>query len=344
MTRSLCRRTERNAMAETPSVEYTAPPDSQPQRYGLVCAYIGSKSVLEISQQAHQQVTRDKEILREAILFEQKFDLVVANHLDLEKTLNNLAAETMIHQDQGYLDFQNAMLLINQQVNNLLSACRGYLDQADQHVGVLANLLGGIPIPFGSERSRFYDSNPHYALAETLRNHSQHRGFAVSSVTFGGHRIENEDSSSVVRHAVQAFIDVEALLENPKTKATVVDWLKASPEKIDVRPILRDYVAALAAIHETVRKAIEAGVVKAEGFLQSLIDDFRRAFPTEQGLVALAEVHLNSNGTYDKKNYINENFLSLRRKLAARNRSLQHVVHWHVSSEPRARTSRKKKT
>jgi hypothetical protein len=330
-------------MPEIPSTEITAQSDSQRQRYGLVCAFLGSKSVLEISQQVHQEITRDKEVLREAILFEQKFDLVVANHLDLEKTLNNLAAETMIHRDQGYLDFQNAILLVNQRINNLLSACRGYLDQADHHVGILANLLGGIQIPFSSERSRLYDSNPHYAFAETLRNYSQHRGFAVSNVTFGSHRIENEDSSSIVRHSVQAFIDVEALLENPKTKTTVVDWLNASPEKIDARPVLRDYVAALATIHESVRKVIEDGVAKAEEFLQSQIDNFRRAFPTEESLVALAEVHLYSDGTYDKQNYINENILSLRRKLAARNRSLQHVVHWHVSSEPKAQSSRKKK-
>src|SRR5262245_49937808 len=64
-------------------------------RYGLTRMVIGSRAFLEIERPRYESIRAAKEALAEALALEQKFELVVANLIDFEKTLTSIATDSL---------------------------------------------------------------------------------------------------------------------------------------------------------------------------------------------------------------------------------------------------------
>jgi hypothetical protein len=327
----------------SPSLVISAQLAKSPAKFALLRAVLGSNSLLPIDSERYKAIKKSRDVIAESLVLEQKFELVVANLLEFEQTLDIYAADHMLRHHSDTLTFQDHSLTINRRVHNVLSASRGYLDQGAHHVGLLKALLEEIPIPFREESARQYDAKPMYRVAEALRNFTQHQGFAISNLRIGGTRIETTESESILRYTIHAYVDIDALADGASTKAEVAEWLRAHPDEIDARPLLREYVAALAIIHEGVRSATDKTIAEHEANFLGCIEDFRKQFPSESSMAGLAAVRLTSEVTWEEEIYISGTIVERRRTLHNRNRNLRHLAHWHVSSEPSPQPPQKRK-
>lgn len=259
---------------------------------------------------------------------------MVANHLELEKSLNDLAAEHMIHHDYDYHSLNDCRVLINQRVQNLLGACRLYLDHGAHHTGIMESVVPNLSREFDALRRKQYDESASYRISEALRNHSQHRGFPIKTLTSGGGWVERPGADEVLLHRVAVHIDVESLQEGGKTKAAVLLDLNDLGPKGDARPVLREYVARLSTLHDTTRKKLQDALAAREALIEAAIARYKTAFPDERSVSGFAAVQRDPEGRWIDQTALFMDLIERRRHFLRRNRSLVNLKRWHVSSEP----------
>src|SRR5690606_32559228 len=84
---------------------------------------------------------------------------------------------------------------MNRKFLNLLSSIKMYQDQVPSHV---RNCLLNNSTAFNEAKKLFsqeFDSCNEYQFMEALRNHAQHGGHAVHSISFQANRLGNEDNA-----------------------------------------------------------------------------------------------------------------------------------------------------
>src|SRR5262249_11051867 len=114
-----------------------ARPHSMPQRFGLSRCVLGSQAYLPLEESEYKEIVDAKSHLIDALVAEEKFDLLVENYLELEKSLLNVTADQMVLRNQDYRWFQFQRNLINRRLVNMLSACRGYVDYITRYSRVV---------------------------------------------------------------------------------------------------------------------------------------------------------------------------------------------------------------
>jgi hypothetical protein len=107
--------------------------------YGLARLLLGSPKFVAITEDEYTDIRRRREILREALFIEEKFDLVVDNYLEFETDLLDSAAREMVRGVSSWTAFQGERNQMNRRIVNLLSSCRLYLDHTHHH---LSNIGG----------------------------------------------------------------------------------------------------------------------------------------------------------------------------------------------------------
>lgn len=309
--------------------------DASKDRYTLTRLVLESTSSVAIDEANYNSIRTAKRLLSGALTLEQKFELVISNEIEMEKTCNSIALESF-QRHYDYDSMQDGILVVNQRVNNVLASCRGYLDQMAHHTSELEVLCPGLFACFKQATAKQYDQHASYRLAEALRNHALHQGFAIGQLRTGSEQIKLRNGEDAVSFSVQAFVDVAALQENSRTKPIVVEYLRNLTEQVDARPVLREYVASLARIHAELRVQLSALVTEAEKTLNLAIDNFQKA-SSEESVIGLAAVRLAETGVAIEKIAIFREFMERRRRLELRNANFENLAGWHVSSEPRQR-------
>lgn len=299
----------------------------------LARAVLGSSAFMDLSAEEYGKIISAKKLVLEALALEEKFDLAITNYLEFEKTLNDLAAEHMVRHVHDYNALNECRLLINQRVQNLLGACRLYLDHGDHHAGQMEVAVPGLTKELNELRAKEYDTSAAYRIAEALRNHSQHRGFPIGSFSIGGEWTERQNKPDVNLYRIEACIDVQAMREGGKTKATVLADLDKLGKKADVRPILRQYVESLAAIHEALRRKLDAAVTESEQELESAMKRFETAFPNEESYIGLTAYELDDFRRPVRETAVFMKPIDRRKFLVQRNGTLVNLSRRHVSSE-----------
>ena len=117
-------------------------------KFGLARAILGSSAFLPLSAEEYATLLAAKELITEVLTFEQKFDVLVSNLLEFEKTLNDLATDHMIRSDYEYYALNDNRVLIAQRVQNLLGACRLYLDHGAHHAGKMESAVPNLKAEF----------------------------------------------------------------------------------------------------------------------------------------------------------------------------------------------------
>jgi hypothetical protein len=302
--------------------------------FGLGRAVLGSKAFLQISAEDYSSLLSAKAFVSETLAFEEKYDLLVSNFLELEKTLNELAADHMVRSDYSYQSLNDCRVLINQRVQNLLGACRLYLDHGAHHVSSMDSAVPNLAKEFDALRRKQYDDHAAYRIAEALRNHSQHRGFPIGKLSSGGGWIQRPDGDDILRHRVQIHIDVDELRDG-KTKASVLKDIENLGPNADARPVLREYVARLSALHQLIRLKLQEALAAQESAIETAIDRFKNTFPEEDSIIGLAAVERNPDGTWSSHSALFMAMIERRRHFLTRNGNLNKLKQWHVSSEPK---------
>jgi hypothetical protein len=103
-------------------------------KYLLRLRTLGQHPEIEIDQDRFFCLKRSKVVLDEALAFEEKYEMVIYNYLDLEKEVADVSLSSMVRSIHGYAGFFDARLSLNVRLVNLLTWVRVYTDQLAGHL------------------------------------------------------------------------------------------------------------------------------------------------------------------------------------------------------------------
>jgi hypothetical protein len=300
--------------------------------FALTKSVLGYKLFIAISEEEYQAISNAKKKLLEALYLEEKLDIVIENYLEFEMELLASSTRQMVNRGQNYSWFQEEINKLNRRVVNLLSAGRLYLDHSMHH---LSNMYGDKSEHIETikkYRSEEYDLKLGFRVMEAMRNYVQHRGFPIQRWSYNAKRIEKKDKFQLL-FTLTPFIIVEELRGDKKFKKSVIDELEEIGKEIDIKPLVREYIAGIANFHEKVRLVMVKDVLSWEKMLFTCIDKFKEKTSPEESVIGLSAVITGDRGTYRGVVPIFTEFIEHRRELEKKNKTLSTLGIRYVTSE-----------
>jgi len=298
--------------------------------YGITCTVSSPPGFIEISEQEFKEVRRAKRNLLRVVWIEDKFDLLLENYREYEIELLDLALYQMTFGDFSWTSFRFDALRVSRRLQNLLSACRLYLDQIKHDVGELE--MPGLYIldRLKKKCSEEFNSKLGYRVMESLRNYTQHRSLPIHHMSYP-QGWEPKDSPSSLVFRVIPSLSIAELRADPKVKPSVIKELKSSGKYFPVTPLIREYVEGLGAVHQEFRSMSKSYVAQWECVLKQVCDRAAAAFDgRKSGLTIVAR---DEEGQQVDSEDVFEDPIVYRSKLVRKNRSLTKLSARFVSSE-----------
>jgi hypothetical protein len=225
---------------------------------------LGTNDLVAIDEATFSQVKIAKDALVTMIGIEQKFDLLFENYADYERDLLELGLQELLHNDHEWSSFQDDIALVSRRLANLLSAARLFLDQVKHDLSTTFGSSSEIVQVVKEKASAQYDARFGYRFMETLRNVLQHESMPVHEIAYS-----RETAAQGLLFRVVPRVSV-ARLKGSCLKATVLVELEALGEKVDLSPLVREYVEGLAAVHEAIRELAAPHVAAWDSTLASV--------------------------------------------------------------------------
>lgn len=299
-------------------------------RYALV-ALTGSHRLVPIPKSRYDGIVEAKGALLECLFIEEKFDLVIENYLELEMTLlecalGYLAAPLL---DNRRADTDRA--LFNRRLANLLSSAVSYAEQVEKRhvVNVLSEVdASAIAAAFSKE----YDNRLGYRAMSHLRSHALHFDAPVRWVTYPSRRVERK-SGDVHAFNVSPQLRPGDLRLNPKFKRAVLKELEARGESVELKPLVRQYVEGLWAVHAQIRELVAQPIRMWEATLELAKSTFLAGGNDERSTFFLAAVTLADDDTYEMSISVPTKLSDYRRFLETKNDRLDNLALRYVTSE-----------
>lgn len=224
---------------------------------------------VEISEARYQELAHAREVLSEALYFEQRYELLLGNFLSLERAFTEIGMRATTERLYEYINMSSNIETANRHVVNLLTAMRSYADQVVQDFKCLAMepSFGGAA---KAELSKLYDRNADYQFSWELRNYVQHKANAIHGFESG----KTEEDANGWVEAIKLYAMRAMLSTDAGFKSRVLD---REPEKIDVRRRMRGSVQGLGAVHMVLRELSAEHVSRARISAESAISDYMNA-------------------------------------------------------------------
>lgn len=291
--------------------------------YYLQPALLTPPPPLKINKKEFEALVDSRRILNAGFAIEENFDLLIGNYLELEKTALSLAVTEMIRHRASYQDFFEIRAELNRRAVNLLTTARMYVDQICRRVADCGHDKKQIRITL-SDR---YDANFEYRLMEALRNHVQHYGSAVHSVTLGGKWIprgkRNRHEYVVIPFTLKRYLQQD----NDFKKAV----LSECPDEVEFLKASRIYLESLSFVHKLVRQTIAPTIDAARATTENAIRRYEKKTKSHSvGLTA----YFSANGNIEAQCPVFIDWEKVRQKLEKRNGTLVNLSKSFVSSTP----------
>lgn len=293
-------------------------------KYLVTILTTGNNPELVINESKFEQLKKAKECLSEILSFEEKYELLLSNYMELEKECLLISAQKMVYEDNEYMNFFDIKLLFNQRIVNLLTTSRLYIDQLSQHIKA-CNLNIDIKSFFSYE----YDNNFEYRFMEALRNYVQHRGLAVHFTSIGTNWTSLDDDGEM-QFKTRVYTKKDEVEKDSAFKKSVA---KEMPDKVDIIYASRSYIESISKVHCNIRKILSDVAISSRQIVEEIIHEYEK---TSNGKsIGLGIVCLENNGKYDEildKFYITLEWDNIRIKLERKNQSLVNLRKRFVSS------------
>lgn len=291
-------------------------------KIGLMKVVLGEKHFLEIPKGTIDLLQASMKDLREMVDIEQKFAILYSNFIELEEEMAVGAVRDAYQRLESITDMFDYRLLITRRVGNLLSSARLYVDQTKHHISTLfpkdAAKLKEVSDLFSHE----YDTRQGYRVMEALRNYGQHRGLPVHGMTHDARWLDDDLPTQRIEYNSALNISTKELEADGTFKPAVMAELTSQGEWIDLKPMVRDYMEGLAAVHVEIRKRLDPRMKQAE----ELVLQYRKMFEENAGVpdacVGLAAGRLKENGLMEEFFYLTDNPINYLTKLRSRTRTM----------------------
>ncbi|MEY9220666.1 hypothetical protein [Bradyrhizobium ottawaense] len=206
---------------------------------------------IEISEDEYNAALAAVQSLLHALDAEEKYDNLLENYRELEEFILSQSFQSLLSIRIAYAShFQAPRSTTARKLANFLSSVRLYQDSIERHaVAITGDESVGPAVH--REKSRQFDSRQSYRTLEALRNHAQHFALPVHGFTVGMRRTPDLEHTE---HEFSPEIQVDELAQNPgfHPKKTLVE-LQAGPNKLKLKPMVREYIESLSAVHEQFR-------------------------------------------------------------------------------------------
>lgn len=308
--------------------------------YKLVRLTLGPCPPLRIDHAEYSAIVKAKQGVVTALALEEKFSLLLENYAEYESELLDVALRSSIFSQQAWGEFQSDIHAVNRRLVNLLTATKLYADHVDHELIQLYGRGEPVPIMYREERDKNRASVLSWRALELLRNVVQHRDFPVDELSLESSSDRSDPDRAFVQHSVHPSIDVQRLSSDRRIDArdreTLVE-LAAKGPKLQLTPMVRDYVAAIARLHGLVRDAMASDLDIWDLTISSALEKARAAFGDVFAVGAARIVECEDGEEEHDVVEIFDDPIKRRRLLAARTFHVQFLANGYVSSKPKTR-------
>lgn len=203
------------------------------------------------------------------LAMEEKFGYVLSNFRELELSMLHASFDAMTTESFGWSEGISTIQGIAVRLLNLLSSCRLYQDQSSvafkKLFGRKSPQVVALDLAKNAEKNKYAS----YRIMEALRNHCQHCEVPVYGITHGG----GWDGPHC-EHLCILKLDRLRLLNDRQIEDQAKADIAALEDQFDVRPIVREYVASLARVHETVQRETSPFATSYQAAVDQCISEF----------------------------------------------------------------------
>ena len=235
---------------------------------------LGDKNRIALTHEEYAAARSHIRSIFEALEIEEKFDLVLGNYQEFEEELLRLGVSHVLYKTLTWHSLGEDRRILNRRINNLLSACRLYIDQLRHSLKAMYGDPSPELLAMDTARGAEYDANFSYRLLEELRNYTQHRRLPVNAYSIS-QKVTVLLPQLQVAHAITPQLTIKPVLEDEKIKKSFLPELRAQPDVIDLKPHVRNYVESLANVHKKVRSIIDRDSGKWEETILGLCKRYK---------------------------------------------------------------------
>ncbi len=291
------------------------------------------RTAVPISEAEFNRYRTARTKLLAALALEEKFDILLENFAELEKTLLDLSLRSALfrHGDGSSRHYGEFRRLGNRRIANFLSTARLYRDQSNCELKRSFGRKKGIVEQIETAVREIIRNAPHYSAIEELRNHVQHRDLPVKNIRMSA-KVDLRFSPPRRQVMIRVLVDYSELVrESKKPQAYAALGSRLENDKFaDVMPSIREYVVCVGKLQELTRKLLAQELADAERDVQEAY----AKLPTigERKPAGLYVVEVDDQGAPDCLEWISRDYADRRRELMAKNRSFDGVAGIYVAS------------
>lgn len=300
-------------------------------KYALFRFALDSGRHVEITEVELQEIMLAARTLDEIAEIEIKFDILYSNFIELENEVASRSIYFAYRREVSKSEFWDTKLSFNRRLINILTSARMYIDQSKQHV----NNIGlhphkkDVEIIFNNE----YDKSLSYRIMEALRNYTQHRGLPIQSLSQNMRRLNKDDELSEIEHNMAFSISPPEIEKDKKFKSEVLEEMKGKGDRLDLRPIVREYIECIGNIHGQIRISTQKSEEKSVDLIKSAMDRFIASCSDQFGALGLHAGIVHNDGRLDRKVFVSMDTADYLRLLRQRNRSLNNLSRRTITTQ-----------
>jgi hypothetical protein len=300
--------------------------------YQIARRVLGDTRSIAITKEEFEEALLCRDKFFEALGIEEKFDLVAENYSEFEQEIMRLTMASMLFLDFTWSSARTDRSLVNRRLANLLSACRLYVDHTKHDIAAIYGNESPTYCALCSAFSREYDNRFGYAIMEALRNHTQHKGLPLYGLKYTSTRkFPGNEDAKLRKYTCVPTISLNGLrAEGALDKAPLLSRLPADDE-LDLRPLVRDYVAGLGAAHVELRTAMSGDIESWRGVLEGVRNRFLREHGEPE--IGLAVIERGERGVHVRSAAVFPEFIDEYSRLVRKNRFPQSYATQFVSGD-----------
>ncbi len=283
-------------------------------------AYVGSSDSYEISDQFCDKINNARDFLVNILMIEEKFDIVLENYNEYEVELLSIASSYNVFPNNVQSSLQNARILLNRRIINLLATGSMYSNQ----------LFGYVKRYFGKDslinhdllhhHNSIINNNQGYKFGIFLRNYTLHFDAPVDSISYSLKNTSTSDEP-MIGCIVKPKIKKDKLIKDRKFKTSLVSDEKIfglEKDHIDLRLPIRYYMEGLNSLHSYFRLITKTTVDKSDSAFNEIFEIVKENFENNSldGIVVLRE---DENQSYSEICWIVPEVIERRKKLESKN-------------------------
>ena len=296
-------------------------------RHRLAILSLDNWPFVEISSGDFDEIKDAKTKLTIALELEEKFELLVENYAEYERTLLDLTLTNMIRQDWVWTNFMDQRQLVNRRVANFLMTAQLYIDQAKHDIATMYGRESQAARDLKRAFDRESEESLGYRVMKKIRNHAQHRALPVGALSYPG--THQQDGKSSVRFGIELQLDLDELRDDPRCDRQLLAELEENGAARDLTCMTRQFMESLSRVHESVRGLTEAEVAVWTAKIDDVVETANAKIGHTLGLAAVSQ---EDEGTYREKVYVFPDLAKRARDMRTRYQNLKFSSGWYVSS------------